>query len=83
MSKHTPPLQSTIFCGIDVSASSLAVAVHQDDQQCKQRTFNQAQWHCWGLPKIVKACIYRLIDVPETSGDKPLKAGNPYKSPIT
>jgi len=40
MSKLSSPLQLTVFCGVDVSAANLAVAVHQDDRQCEQRVFN-------------------------------------------
>jgi transposase len=40
MSKPNPSMQSTVFCGIDVSAATLAAAVHQEDQRFEQRVFN-------------------------------------------
>ena len=40
MSKPNLSIQSTVFCGIDVSAATLAAAVHQDDQRFEQRVFN-------------------------------------------
>ena len=40
MSKPNPSMQSTVFCGIDVSAATLAAAVHQEDQRFYQRVFN-------------------------------------------
>ena len=41
MSKPNPSMQSTVFCGIDVSAATLAAAVHQEDQRFEQRVFEQ------------------------------------------
>jgi transposase len=40
MSKPNPSMQSTVFCGIDVSAATLAAAVHQEDHRFEQRVFN-------------------------------------------
>ena len=40
MSKPNPSMQSTVFCGIDVSAATLAAVVHQEDQRFEQRVFN-------------------------------------------
>ena len=46
MSKPNPSMQSTVFCGIDVSAATLAVALHQEDQRFEQRVFsNNASGH--------------------------------------
>jgi transposase len=46
MSKTNPSMQSTVFCGVDVSAATLAAAVHQEDQRFEQRVFsNSASGH--------------------------------------
>jgi transposase len=46
MSKSTNPQQTTVFCGIDVSAATLAVAVIEQDQPLQQREFaNRASGH--------------------------------------
>jgi transposase len=46
MSKPTDSLQATVFCGIDVSAATLAVAVIEQDQPLQQREFsNRASGH--------------------------------------
>jgi transposase len=46
MSKPKQPMQSTVFCGIDVSAATLAVAVQQEDQRFEERVFdNTASGH--------------------------------------
>jgi transposase len=46
MSKSTAPQQTTVFCGIDVSAATLAVAVIEPDQPLQQREFaNRASGH--------------------------------------
>lgn len=39
MSKLSNPTQAMVFCGIDVSAATLAVAVQQQDQSVQQREF--------------------------------------------
>src|SRR5258708_31216839 len=39
MSKRSNPEQTSVFCGIDVSAATLAVAVQQQDQPAEQREF--------------------------------------------
>lgn len=46
MSKPTNPQQTTVFCGIDVSAATLDVAVIEPDQPLQQRQFpNRASGH--------------------------------------
>jgi transposase len=46
MSKLPQPKQATVFCGIDVSAQSLAVAVQQENQPIEQRELaNTASGH--------------------------------------
>ncbi|HUD76204.1 MAG TPA: IS110 family transposase [Terracidiphilus sp.] len=46
MSKLSKVFQATVFCGIDVSAESLAVAVQQEDRPLEQREFaNSAGGH--------------------------------------
>jgi transposase len=46
MSKSTTPQQTTVFCGIEVSAATLAVAVIEQDQPLQQRQFaNRANGH--------------------------------------
>jgi transposase len=46
MSKPTQPQQAMVFCGIDVSAATLAVAVQQQDQRFEERVFdNSASGH--------------------------------------
>jgi transposase len=46
MSKRTNLTQAMVFCGIDVSAATLAVAVQQQDQPVEQREFaNTASGH--------------------------------------
>jgi transposase len=46
MSKSTIPQQTTVFCGIDVSAATLAVAVMEPNQPIKQRQFsNRSSGH--------------------------------------
>jgi len=46
MSNPTNPQQTTVFCGIDVSAATLAVAVIEADQPLQQREFaNRASGH--------------------------------------
>src|SRR6202051_3798790 len=46
MIKPTHPQQAMVFCGIDVSAATLAVAVYQEDQRFEGRTFdNTARGH--------------------------------------
>jgi hypothetical protein len=42
MNKSVSTLQSTIFCGIDVSAGSLAVALIEPDQSLAQREFSNS-----------------------------------------
>lgn len=42
MNKPISTLQSTIFCGIDVSAGSLAVALIEPDQPLAQREFSNS-----------------------------------------
>jgi len=39
MSKLSKPVRATVFCGVDVSAATLAVAVQQQDQPIDQRQF--------------------------------------------
>jgi transposase len=46
MSKLSNPALATLFCGVDVSATTLAVAVQQEDQPLGQREFaNSASGH--------------------------------------
>ena len=46
MSKRSNPEQASVFCGIDVSAATLAVAVQQQDQPVEQREFaNSSRGH--------------------------------------
>ena len=46
MSKSTVARQTTVFCGIDVSAATLAVAVIESDQPVQQRQFpNRGSGH--------------------------------------
>jgi transposase len=46
MSKLTQPQQAMVFCGIDVSATTLAVAVRQENQRFEERIFdNTASGH--------------------------------------
>ena len=46
MSKLTQPKQAMVFCGIDVSATTLAVAVRQENQRFEERIFdNTASGH--------------------------------------
>lgn len=46
MSKLTDPLLPIVFCGVDVSAATLAVAIQQDNQALEQREFaNNASGH--------------------------------------
>lgn len=40
MSKSIQPVQAMVFCGIDVSAATLAVAVQQEDQRFEERVFD-------------------------------------------
>src|ERR1700687_815982 len=54
-SKRSNPLQATVFCGVDVSAATLAVAIQQDDQPLEQREFaNNASGH-----KALIACLHK------------------------
>lgn len=39
MSKPIRPQQAMVFCGIDVSAETLAVAVQQEDERFEERVF--------------------------------------------
>lgn len=46
MSKQPHPTQATVFCGVDVSAATLAVAVQHDTQPAEQHEFaNSASGH--------------------------------------
>jgi transposase len=55
MSKLSNPLQATVFCGVDVSAASLAVAIQQDDQPVEQREFaNSGSGH-----QALIACLHK------------------------
>ena len=46
MSKLIQPKQAMVFCGIDVSAATLAVAVQQENQPIREREFaNTASGH--------------------------------------
>lgn len=46
MSKQSTIIEETLFCGIDVSARSLTVAIQHKDHQMEQRTFaNSASGH--------------------------------------
>lgn len=46
MSKRVTNAEGTVFCGIDVSAKSLSVAVQREDHAAEQRTFaNNASGH--------------------------------------
>jgi transposase len=55
MSKLSDPLLPAVFCGIDVCAATLAVAIQQDDQALEQREFaNNASGH-----KALIACLHK------------------------
>src|SRR5271154_5624577 len=46
MSKQVERIQTTLFCGVDVSARTLAVALHQQDRPFLEREFaNSAAGH--------------------------------------
>jgi transposase len=46
MSKPIEPIQAMVFCGVDVSATTLSVAVRQEDQRFEERVFdNTANGH--------------------------------------
>ena len=46
MSKTNHPTQATVFCGVDVSAATLNVAVQQEDHRFEERIFdNSASGH--------------------------------------
>ena len=46
MSKRSIAVKETLFCGVDVSAKSLTVAIQQDERPLEQRTFaNSANGH--------------------------------------
>jgi transposase len=46
MSKRNQPIQATVFCGIDVSAATLNIAVQQEDHRFEERVFdNNASGH--------------------------------------
>jgi transposase len=54
-SKQSDPPQATVFCGVDVSAATLAVAIQQDRQALEQREFaNNASGH-----KALIACLHK------------------------
>jgi len=38
-SQLSDPMMASVFCGVDVSAATLAVAVQQDGQPLEQREF--------------------------------------------
>lgn len=64
MSKPIRPQQAMVFCGIDVSAETLAVAVQQEDERFEERVFeNTAGGHealiAW-LQKRKVGRAYRL-----------------------
>lgn len=53
MSKLSHPMPVTVFCGVDVSAAVLAVAIQQDNQAVEQREFaNTTSGH-----KALIACL--------------------------
>jgi transposase len=55
MSKLSNPIEAFVFCGVDVSAAMLAVAIQQDDQPLEQREFaNTGSGH-----KALIACLHR------------------------
>jgi transposase len=55
MSKLFNPLQPAVFCGVDVSAATLAVAIQQDGQPLEQREFgNNAAGH-----KALIVCLHK------------------------
>jgi transposase len=55
MSKLSDPIPATVFCGVDVSAATLAVAIQQDDQAVEQRKFaNSGSGH-----KALIACLHK------------------------
>ena len=65
MSKVTRPKQAMVFCGIDVSAATLAVAVQQENQRFEERVFdNTASGHRtligWLRKNKVPVRAYRL-----------------------
>jgi len=54
-SKLSDPLPPTVFCGVDVSAETLAVAIQQDNQLLEQREFaNNASGH-----KALIVCLHK------------------------
>lgn len=54
-SKQSDALQATVFCGVDVSAATLAVAIQQDGQPLEQREFaNNSNGH-----KALIACLHK------------------------
>jgi transposase len=55
MSKLSDPLQVAVFCGVDVSAASLAVAIQQDGRALEQREFaNNGSGH-----KALIGCLHK------------------------
>jgi len=55
MSKLIQPIQTTLFCGIDVSAKTLAVALHQQDRGFQQREFaNSSAGHTQLIAWLLK-----------------------------
>jgi transposase len=42
MSKPIQPIQAMVFCGVDVSAATLAVAIRQEDRRFEERVFENA-----------------------------------------
>jgi transposase len=55
MSKTNQPAQATVFCGVDVSAATVNVAVQQEDHRFEERVFdNSASGH-----KALIAWLYK------------------------
>jgi len=54
MGKQIDTSQATVFCGIDVSAATLAVAVIEQDQPLHQREFANRASGRWKQPAFTR-----------------------------
>ena len=69
MSKLTQPRQAMVFCGIDVSAATLAVAVQQENQRFEERVFdNTASGHQALIGWLRKAKVPAELHIYEKGG---------------
>lgn len=67
MIKPTHPQQAMVFCGIDVSAATLAVAVYQEDQRFEGRTFdNTARGHMALIAWLRKGKMWARVSLEAT-----------------